>query len=360
MSRTSERFKALPEADTDQLVLVMNVQLVTILSGAFLPLILASGEVKPVSPEHEALDATYHQQLSQNEETYQGSTEKLATSYVGALERLRLELERRGIKPVVETVQNEIERVEGGDVSGYPEEAFLPDKVRDLRAAFDKFHRKLAQDAGNADAVALYQYDMRLADLSSSIKADGDEDAYRSLLEFRQELLEPVHSEQSATEDTPPEPATPKTSDVPPDADGSEGPPRRKKPKFRRPVVTQEESNESRANMQRLAASLPRPMNDTELARHSASMGPRPTASADGSYTALVSSMGSVAELDPGKITAWGGPQPELAGDVGYWTITVNYQVQTMFGMFDTQGKALVRGGQVERWIYAGSGEQIH
>jgi hypothetical protein len=83
----------------------------------------------------------------------------------------------------------------------------------------------------------------------------------------------------------------------------------------------------------------------------------KPAKDADGTYPLLIASMksGKVTEIKPENIKEWG--EPQLTD--GVWTVIVKYETQTMFGKFDTEAQAHVRNGQVEKWIYTGSGEVV-
>jgi hypothetical protein len=83
----------------------------------------------------------------------------------------------------------------------------------------------------------------------------------------------------------------------------------------------------------------------------------KPTRDADGTYPLLLASMksGKVTEIKPENIKEWG--EPQLTD--GVWTVIVKYETQTMFGKFDTEAQAHIRNGQVEKWIYTGSGEVV-
>lgn len=83
----------------------------------------------------------------------------------------------------------------------------------------------------------------------------------------------------------------------------------------------------------------------------------KPTRDADGTYPLLLASMksGQVTEIKPENIKEWGEPQMVD----GAWTVIVKYETQTMFGKFDTEAQAQIKGGKVEKWIYTGSGEVV-
>lgn len=83
----------------------------------------------------------------------------------------------------------------------------------------------------------------------------------------------------------------------------------------------------------------------------------KPARDRDGSYPLLIASIkaGKVTEIKPDAIKEWG--EPQMAD--GMWKVNVKYETQTMFGKFDTEAQAQIRGGKVERWIYTNSGEEV-
>jgi hypothetical protein len=83
----------------------------------------------------------------------------------------------------------------------------------------------------------------------------------------------------------------------------------------------------------------------------------KPSRDKDGTYPLLISSMksGQVTEIKPESVKEWSEP---VLKD-GVWTITVKVETQTMFGKFDTEARAEIKNGKVERWVYADSGEVV-
>ncbi len=86
-----------------------------------------------------------------------------------------------------------------------------------------------------------------------------------------------------------------------------------------------------------------------------------PRRNADGSYDLLLASMnsGQVSDISPKRIQRWGTPQARTIDNESIWTVSVFYQSMTIFGLMDTEAQAQVRGGQIVRWIYPGSGEPV-
>ena len=68
---------------------------------------------------------------------------------------------------------------------------------------------------------------------------------------------------------------------------------------------------------------------------------------------------GDVKEIQLEKIQYWRWIGYEEVGGKGYWTGVVGYTANTIFGEINAEGKALIRDGQVVKWIYSGSEEEI-
>ncbi len=89
--------------------------------------------------------------------------------------------------------------------------------------------------------------------------------------------------------------------------------------------------------------------------------GPEPERAPDGAVPLMLESIqnGQVTEIDPDRISYWKWlGQQTLDGEI-YWAGAVGYQTDTIFGIINTEGKALIRDGKVERWVYSGSEEPI-
>ena len=63
--------------------------------------------------------------------------------------------------------------------------------------------------------------------------------------------------------------------------------------------------------------------------------------------------------IDPARITYWRWLGRQTFDGDTYWAGAVGYQTDTMFGIINTEGKALMRDGKVVRWVYSGSEEPI-
>ena len=105
----------------------------------------------------------------------------------------------------------------------------------------------------------------------------------------------------------------------------------------------------------------------SELAGRSSEMadndglGEVPETDGSGRVRAMVDSIAKkdVTEFDLKTIKEW---TPVLYDEIEgepYWTATVKYDAKTVYGTFDAEAMALMKGGEVEKWIYAGSGEPV-
>ncbi|MEM7385812.1 MAG: hypothetical protein AAF514_12780 [Verrucomicrobiota bacterium] len=93
----------------------------------------------------------------------------------------------------------------------------------------------------------------------------------------------------------------------------------------------------------------------------SAALGARPQRDPDGSIPIMKASIrkGDVKEIKLDKIAYWKLRNPEFYGGTEYWVGLVGYEAETIFGLINTEGMALIRGGKVEKWVYSGSLEPI-
>ena len=80
-----------------------------------------------------------------------------------------------------------------------------------------------------------------------------------------------------------------------------------------------------------------------------------------GSIAVMLKSIagGQVTEIKARAIKRWGPLRAKMFDGKPYWTATVTYPTTSMFGTFDTEGMALIRGDRVVHWLYPGSGESI-
>ena len=90
-------------------------------------------------------------------------------------------------------------------------------------------------------------------------------------------------------------------------------------------------------------------------------IGDPPVQYVDGTVPAMVRSMesGQVKEITRDIIQYWGRMHVETIEGQPYWVCSVDYTAGTIFGIFPTQAKALMRNGKVVKWIYSGTGEPV-
>jgi hypothetical protein len=90
-------------------------------------------------------------------------------------------------------------------------------------------------------------------------------------------------------------------------------------------------------------------------------IGKMPVKDAEGRVALMVQSIqqGDVSEINLNEISHWGPVRYELVDRQPYWTGTVNYKTNSLFGTFDTEAMALIRNSKVETWVYTGSLEEV-
>ena len=105
------------------------------------------------------------------------------------------------------------------------------------------------------------------------------------------------------------------------------------------------------------ASKLPK----TVLNEYENKIGKMPVRDGQGRVALMVQSIeaGDVTEVNLNEISHWGPVRYELVDRQPYWTGTVNYKTNSLFGTFDTEAMALIRNGKVEAWVYTGSLEEV-
>ena len=66
---------------------------------------------------------------------------------------------------------------------------------------------------------------------------------------------------------------------------------------------------------------------------------------------------GELKDITPDKVTRWKWLGYEDVGGTGYWTGVAVFQKSTYFGEFETEAKAFIRQGKVEKWTQPGIDE---
>ncbi|MCP4847759.1 MAG: hypothetical protein GY899_07430 [Verrucomicrobiaceae bacterium] len=105
------------------------------------------------------------------------------------------------------------------------------------------------------------------------------------------------------------------------------------------------------------ASKLPK----TVLNEYENKIGKMPERDGRGRVALMVKSIeqGDVTEINLNEISHWGPVRYELVDRQPYWTGTVNYKTNSLFGTFDTEAMALIRNDKVEAWVYTGSLEEV-
>lgn len=109
-------------------------------------------------------------------------------------------------------------------------------------------------------------------------------------------------------------------------------------------------------------ANTPMPAKPANIdAKTKAIIGEPPLQYVDGTVPLMVRSMesGQVTEIKPKMISYWARIYFGKVQGEPYWIGRVDYTANSIFGIFPTQAKALMRKGKVVKWIYAGSEEPV-
>lgn len=87
----------------------------------------------------------------------------------------------------------------------------------------------------------------------------------------------------------------------------------------------------------------------------------KPVRDATGAYPLLLASIkgGQVTEIKPENIERWQEAQPTTVDGKPGWAVKVNFQANTVFGLYPSEAQALVANGKVKGWYYTGSGEEV-
>lgn len=68
---------------------------------------------------------------------------------------------------------------------------------------------------------------------------------------------------------------------------------------------------------------------------------------------------GAVKEFKADQVKAWKATEKETVDGTEYQTGLAAYEAATIFGVKPVQAKALIKGGKIDRWVYAKSGMEI-
>ena len=109
-------------------------------------------------------------------------------------------------------------------------------------------------------------------------------------------------------------------------------------------------------------ANTPMPAKPANIdAKTRAIVGEPPLQYVDGTVPVMIRSMesGQVTEVQSKMVTYWGRMHFGIVQGEPYWVGRVDYTAGSIFGIFPTQAKALIRKGKVIKWIYTGSEEPV-
>jgi len=302
-------------------------------------------------PGMDAPFTDFKTQVDANQKIYVEERFDLAKRYGRALMKVKGELEARNVTAAAEAVGAEIQRLTKKDYSGYPTGTQLPDVVVAARQAFEGGSNQLIGFLDQADMKALLTYDDALAQREGTLRQDGKSEEVRSLVAHRFALIPSTPAQPIAA-------VTPSASA----AGGDPGPSETAKP----PVYIEGQENETVSAIQqpsardRFAHLMTNSMSSAEMQQHAAVLGAKPPVEANGSCPIAVAGMSMVSEITPSKVKTWGPLTAQIVQGEPFWTVSVFYDVQTLFGTIQTEGTALMQNGQVIRWIYAGSLEPIN
>lgn len=96
--------------------------------------------------------------------------------------------------------------------------------------------------------------------------------------------------------------------------------------------------------------------------------GPKPELNKQGKYDCILKSMetGQVTEIRPKNIQKLHPPRKRTSSAFTtdgrpfvYWTIQIDYKLDTVFGNENASASAYIRNQQVHFWLYEGSGELV-
>ena len=68
---------------------------------------------------------------------------------------------------------------------------------------------------------------------------------------------------------------------------------------------------------------------------------------------------GTLKEFKAEQVVSWKAGEDESIDGVNYQIGLVTYKAQTIFGEKPVNAKALIKGGEVNRWVFAKSGMEM-
>ena len=310
----------------------------------------------PPIPEFFAEDQKAHFKdylvaLDENALAQKGYMQTLNEKYLGALERAKERMIKIRAQRAVQALEGEIARINAGDTERSGEIDAAPDYVREMRGQYEQFIVRVNNVRRNRDALAKADLDEALASFQVQLTKADEIDKAMQVREYRRIFARPPAPPEPVEEATPPE-SVPEPEPEPSVPDLL--PPEPVDP----PAIDVEP--EGGDIVGRGEDEIPRPMTSEEREQFAAVLAEAPERSGRG-YSAMISSIerGEVTEIKLSKIKSWGKAIPQIWKGRPVWTATVSYPTVSLFGTFDTEGMAIIDGGQVIEWLYTGSGEEI-
>ncbi len=86
-----------------------------------------------------------------------------------------------------------------------------------------------------------------------------------------------------------------------------------------------------------------------------------PARASDGTYPVLVAHLqsGDVHEIKLKNVHSWGDAMATQFEGKPAWSVKIQFDAETIFGLQPAEAQAIVSGGRVKGWFYTGSGEQV-
>ena len=291
----------------------------------------------------------YRVALEENAAAQKGYMQTLHEKYLGALDRAKERMIKIRAQRAVDALEGEIARINAGDTERSEEIDAAPDYVREMRGQYEQFIVRVDNVRRNRDALAKADLDEALASFQVRLTKGDEIDKAMQVREYRRTLARPPAPPEPVEKVTPPAPET-EPELLAPDV----RPPEQADP----PVIEPEPAGGDIVG--RGEDEIPRPMTSEEREKFAAVLADAPERSGRG-YSAMIASIqrGEVTEIKLSKIKSWGKARPQIWKGRPVWTATVSYPTVSLFGTFDTEGMAIIDGGQVVEWLYSGSGEEI-
>lgn len=306
-----------------------------------------------LTPEQRVPLKEFEQAMVENEEVHQGYLDHLNEKYIGALESGHARMVRIRAERAATALEGEIARIKAGDTTHSPEIDTAPDFVRQMRAQYEQFLARVNNVKRSRDGDARFVVSGLLKEIEVGLTKADKIDQALELRNYRRVVTRPPKAPAAVPGQVPPEPRD-EPGDVPPEPRDEPGDEPRDEPGDEPDPVDEPEG------VYLGGADIPRPMTADERTRYASQLGEAPKRTGAG-YAPMVDSIrrGDVTEIKLSSIKGWGPARPQLWNGKPVWTATVTYPTKSLFGVFDTEGMAIMLDGRVVEWLYTGSGEEI-